>query len=244
MVWPTIPHGRAARPDGRPRRSSRRSCVRGRSCVSAGILSAGRLDWRPRPCTRSSGAMAARGCGRLGSRRDRPLRAPASRRAGPRRREEARPDHCPRPSRHRRPLPAREGQGRLPLPVRRDRRRQPARLRPPLCRRERRLGARLPWLPASASTLARGSGSSASSATTAPASSGAGPRAAGGEGSRCGRRVPTGRRLTARQSALSACCSSSGPTPTRTGTSANGLQPSSPRSTPTIASDDTAPSAG
>ena len=112
-----------------------------------------------------------------------------------------------------------------------------------LPRRDRRLRARLSRPPASASTANTGSGSSACSPTTAAASNAAGPKAASNSGSPSARRGPTGRRPTARPSASSAPCSSSGPTPTPTATNTSAPPLSHPHSTPTIASDDTAPSA-
>lgn len=107
------------------------------------------------------------------ARRDRPLRARAARRAAARRREEARPDHPSATPRHRRPLETSQRSCRMAVPVRGERRRNPARFAriypdetpPPRPHSSP---------PVSASTGGTGSGSSASSPITTPASNDAG----------------------------------------------------------------------
>ena len=160
-----------------PTPSSRRSCAPG---------GAARGTARDRLGARDRGLDGA--CGAASPRRLPPPRGARARRssatsardpaAGARRLQELGRILEARPPRHRRPPRAGEGQGRLAAPVRGDRRPRPAWLRPRLPRRDRR---RAP--PPSCNELVRfyrahGIGSSASSPTTAPASSAAGPACA------------------------------------------------------------------
>ena len=101
----------------------------------------------------------------------------------------------------------------------------------------------LAFLTACDVSTAHGIGSSACSPTTAAASNAAGHEACEQRGSPSARPGPTGRRQTAKPNASSAHCSSSGPTPTPTTTNTSAPPHSHQRSTPTIASGDTAPSA-
>ena len=108
----TAPHARAARPDARRRRSSKRCCELATSCGSARTARLGararRLDRARDPAPARLLAAEAASAARAG----RPLRARAAGRAAARRRQVAGPDRRPRPPRDRRP-PRSRGAGWL-----------------------------------------------------------------------------------------------------------------------------------
>jgi hypothetical protein len=174
--------------------------------------------------------------------RGRPLRARAPGGAPPRRRQETGADHPAGTPGHGRPLHPSARQGRLALPLRRHRRRQPPRLRPPLPGRDGRLRPRLPRglrpLLQPLRNPDRARAHRQRQVLQAPLAASLRPARDQSETHPPLPPANQGRALHPQP------CSRRGPTPAATQTSVPAPKRSAPHSTPTIAAEDTAPSAG